>query len=172
MKPIPAPTPTALEATRARIGQIKDRFRASPHGFQHLLAAAAAPSLTAAVEKAITSSAARYGIERGVLHALAEVESGFRPDALSPSGAMGIMQLMPATADALGLATPMDPEANIEAGARYLRQQMDRFGGDLALALAAYNAGPSAVARYGGVPPYQETQRFVSRVLARIGSPR
>lgn len=172
MRPIPVPTPPALEAIRARIDQIKSRFRASPNRFQHLVTAAAERSLTTSVEKAITSAAARYGIDRPVLQALAQVESGFRSNALSPSGAMGIMQLMPATAHALGVTDPMDPEANIDAGARYLREQMDRFGGDLALALAAYNAGPSAVARYGGVPPYQETQRFVARVLEHIGSAR
>jgi len=172
VRPVPAPTPAALEATRARVEQIKTRFRGSPHRFQHLVTTAAERSLRAGAEKAITSAAARYGIDPSVLEALAEVESGFRPNALSPSGAMGIMQLMPATAHALGVTDPMDPDKNIDAGARYLREQLDRFGGDLALALAAYNAGPGAVARYGGVPPYRETQRFVSRVLQRLGSAR
>ena len=172
MRPVAAPTPPAMEAIKARIEQIKSRFRGSPHRFQQLVTTAAERSLRAGAEKAITSAAARYGIDPSVLEALAEVESGFRPNALSPSGAMGIMQLMPATAHALGVTDPMDPDKNIDAGARYLREQLDRFGGDLALALAAYNAGPGAVARYGGVPPYRETQRFVSRVLQRLGSAR
>jgi soluble lytic murein transglycosylase-like protein len=97
--------------------------------------------------------------------ALTQAESGFRPEAVSEDGAMGLTQLMPATAARLGVLAPLDPLANLEGGAKYLREQLDRFSGDLSLALAAYNAGPGAVARHGGVPPYAETQRFVSRVL-------
>lgn len=94
-----------------------------------------------------------------------EQESGFDPNATSQAGAAGLMQLMPETARGLGVTDPYDPAQSIEAGVRYLRGQLDRFGGDPALALAAYNAGPNAVQRYGGVPPYAETQRYVESVL-------
>lgn len=114
---------------------------------------------------AIAEAAARHGLDPAVLTALAHVESGFRSDAVSPKGALGIAQLMPETARALGVADPLDLHAGLDGGARYLRAQLDRFSGDLGLALAAYNAGPAAVARYGGIPPYPETQRFVARVL-------
>ena len=111
------------------------------------------------------AAARRHGLDPDLLWAVARAESGLNPHAVSPAGAMGLMQLMPATARALGVRDPFDPEQNVEAGARYLRQQLERFG-DIRLALAAYNAGPHAVERYGGVPPYRETQAYVERVLA------
>lgn len=109
---------------------------------------------------------ARWGLPAGLVEAVAKAESGFNPQAVSRAGALGLMQLMPATARGLGVANPLDPAQNVEGGARYLRELLDRFDGNVALALAAYNAGPGAVARYGGVPPYQETQTYVNRVLA------
>jgi soluble lytic murein transglycosylase-like protein len=118
-----------------------------------------------AYDAIISEAAAKYNIDPALLKAVIHAESGFKPNAVSPAGAQGLMQLMPSTAAALGVTDPFDPEQNIYAGARYLRAQLDRFGGDVALALAAYNAGPGAVARYGGVPPYKETQRYVQRVL-------
>ncbi|WP_243123195.1 lytic transglycosylase domain-containing protein [Thermaerobacter sp. FW80] len=110
-------------------------------------------------------AARRHGLDPALLRAVIEVESGWNPLARSPAGALGLMQLMPATARALGVTDPWDPWQNLEAGARYLRQQLERFG-DIRLALAAYNAGPGAVQRYGDVPPYRETQAYVERVLA------
>jgi len=86
---------------------------------------------------------------------------------VSPRGALGITQLMPATASRLGLADPFNIEGNVDAGARFLKENLDRFGGDTLLALAAYNAGPGAVQKYGGVPPYAETSAFITRVLDR-----
>ncbi|CEP67318.1 Prokaryotic transglycosylase, active site [Moorella glycerini] len=114
----------------------------------------------------ISRVAARYNLPAALLQGVVEAESGFNPRAVSPAGAMGLMQLMPATARALGVTDPFNPEANLDGGARYLRQLLDRFQGDLALALAAYNAGPGAVKRYGHIPPYRETRAYIQKVLA------
>ena len=105
------------------------------------------------------------GVDPALLTGLIRQESNFDPAARSGAGAVGLTQLMPATAAGLGVADPTDPAQAIEGGARYLRAQLDRFGGDEAKALAAYNAGPGAVQRFGGVPPYAETQAYVQRVL-------
>ncbi len=113
----------------------------------------------------IEASAARHGLDPALLKALIHAESGFNPNAVSSAGAKGLTQLMPSTAAGLGVSDPFDPEQSIEGGARYLKAQLDRFG-DESLALAAYNAGPGAVARYGGIPPFRETQNYVSRVLS------
>jgi cell wall-associated NlpC family hydrolase len=108
----------------------------------------------------------RYGLPAGVLAAVARAESGFDPDAVSGAGAVGLMQLMPGTAAELGV-DPRDPVSAVDGAARYLRTQLDSFG-DLRLALAAYNAGPGAVRRHGGVPPFDETRTYVARVLATM----
>lgn len=114
----------------------------------------------------IDAAASRHGIDPAVLRGLIAQESAFDPSARSGAGASGLTQLMPATAAALGV-NPTDPVQAIEGGARYLREQLDRFGGDMRLALAAYNAGPGAVSRHGGIPPYRETQNYVTSVLER-----
>ena len=166
MKGVNIPQPAGLPALLDRVGQIKARFRGATHSFpQSLAVARAAQPPTDEVQQAIARAAERNGIEPELLRALAQVESGFRVDAVSPAGAMGITQIMPATAEQLGLRHPFDLQANLDAGATYLREQLDRFGGDVSLALAAYNAGPGAVERHGGLPPYDETRRFVARVL-------
>jgi soluble lytic murein transglycosylase-like protein len=113
----------------------------------------------------IEQAAARNGLDPALLHGLIEQESGFDPSAQSGAGAMGLTQLMPGTASSMGVANPLDPAESIEGGARYLSQLMGEFGGNTADALAAYNAGPGAVRQYGGVPPYSETQSYVSKVL-------
>ncbi len=113
----------------------------------------------------IEGAARRYGVDPALVHAVVQAESGYDPYATSPAGAQGLMQLMPATARALGVRDPYDPVQNVMGGVRYLRGLLDRFG-DVQLALAAYNAGPQAVQRYGGVPPYAETRAYVDRVLA------
>jgi soluble lytic murein transglycosylase-like protein len=114
----------------------------------------------------ITAAASRHGVDPALLAGLVEQESNFNPSAGSPAGAQGLTQLMPATAASLGVTDVHDPVQALDGGAKYLRQQLDRFGGDVARALAAYNAGPGAVERFGGVPPYAETQEYVRRVQA------
>lgn len=118
------------------------------------------------IDRYIDESAAAIGIDPGLLAAVISNESGFNPHATSAAGARGLMQLMPQTAASLGVTDAYDPEQNIRGGARYLRALLDRFG-SLELAVAAYNAGPAAVERYGGVPPYRETRAYVRNVLAR-----
>jgi soluble lytic murein transglycosylase-like protein len=118
----------------------------------------------------IDAAAASNGIDPALLKGLVSQESGFDPNARSGAGAVGLTQLMPGTAAALGVTNPLDPAQSLQGGAKYLRQQLDRFGGDEKLALAAYNAGPGAVAKYGGVPPYRETQNYVTNVLSKAAS--
>jgi cell wall-associated NlpC family hydrolase len=106
------------------------------------------------------------GVDPGLFVALIQQESGWNPDAQSPAGAVGLGQLMPATASSLGVNSPLDPVQNLRGSAQYLKQQLNAFGGDARLALAAYNAGPAAVRKYGGIPPYAETQNYVTSVLS------
>lgn len=119
----------------------------------------------------IDAAAARTGVPAALLAAVAKQESGFDPRAVSPAGAQGLMQLMPGTARGLGVTDPFDPAQAVDGGARLLRSLLDRFG-RTDLALAAYNAGPGAVSRYGGIPPYPETQQYVRNVMAMVGSNR
>jgi soluble lytic murein transglycosylase-like protein len=175
-----------IEAMIARSAGVQTPDAANSANFQQQLiqASASGPGIglaggTAATTAAVGTSggdgpykaeidgaAAKYGIDPALLRGLIRQESNFNPSAGSPAGAQGLCQLMPGTAAALGCTNPLDPAQNIDAGAKYLRQQLDAFGGDVSKALAAYNAGPGAVKRYGGVPPYAETQNYVRQVQA------
>ena len=115
------------------------------------------------------ATAERYGLDPVLVLAVVAVESNFEPRAVSKKGAQGLMQLMPATAGDLGVADALDPATNLDGGARYLQALLRLYRGDLRKALAAYNAGPGAVARHGGVPPYRETQEYVRRVMKQYG---
>jgi soluble lytic murein transglycosylase-like protein len=116
---------------------------------------------------AISLAAERHEVDGLLLAAIVAVESGFAPEAVSPKGATGLMQVRPAVGRAYGAEDLFDPYANVDVGSRYFRSLMKDYKGDLELTLAAYNAGPAAVARYGGVPPYRETRAYVRKVLAR-----
>ena len=117
-------------------------------------------------EQIIDSCAVQYGVDKSLVKAVIHAESGYDPNAVSAKGASGLMQLMPNTARSLKVANTFDPADNIRGGVRYLKFLLDTFKGDVTLALAAYNAGLSRVAQYGGVPPYAETRNYVAKVLS------
>lgn len=117
------------------------------------------------IEKSIQKAASKYNLSPGLIKGVIRAESNFQVDAVSRAGAQGLMQLMPATAEELGVTKPFDIDQNIDGGSRYLRKMLDSFGGDVKLALAAYNAGPGTVRKYAGNVPYQETLQYVNRVL-------
>ncbi len=114
----------------------------------------------------ISSKSEKYNIEPSLVNAVIKVESNWDSTAVSQKGAQGLMQLMPATAEKMDVKNPFNPEENIEGGIRYLRYLLDKFNGDLTLALAAYNAGPKRIEKFGGIPPIPETQQYVKRVLS------
>lgn len=118
------------------------------------------------IAKMVQVAAAKYGVDPKLAMAVAEAESGLSQDAVSPVGAVGVMQLMPETASSLGVGNINDPRENVDGGVRYLKQMLTTFDGDVSKAVAAYNAGPQAVKNYNGVPPYSETRNYVARVLS------
>lgn len=147
-------------------------------GFEPLRAARSSSSASPArlpttiYDTFIERVAEEEGLTPELIKAVALVESGFNPRAVSPKGAQGLMQLMPATAAAYGVSDAFDPLENLGAGARHLRSLLDEFNGDVTLALAAYNAGSGAVRRHGGVPAYRETRDYVSKVKQSLGQSR
>lgn len=168
----------AIRAGLHRLGSPGDRAArqvAAPRFDELLAGAMSAPASSPSAsgrdagryDELIREAARRCGLSADLIHAVVRAESDYDPHCTSSAGAMGLMQLMPATARALGVVDAYDPTQNLLGGCRYLRAQFDRFG-DLSLALAAYNAGPGAVARYGGIPPYHETRAYVRRVLSYL----
>ncbi len=117
----------------------------------------------------IAAASEAHGVNPMLVRALIQVESKFRPTARSRKGAMGLMQLMPSTAREYNVRNPFEPKANIEAGIKHLKTLIDRFGSSIELGLAAYNAGPGAVEKFNGVPPYRETRNYVTRILSLAG---
>lgn len=125
------------------------------------------PPIPATYRSLIAATAARHGVDAQLVHAVVQVESGYRTRAVSPKGARGLMQVLPATGRRYGALDLFDPKVNLDAGVRHLKRLLQRF--DLPLALAAYNAGEGAVSRFGGIPPFRETRHYVSRVLSLLG---
>jgi len=173
---VPTQTPTQPTNTQAFASQLQDATASAAIAGTNPTDATATTSLmsTGVSElpadvpygAEITAAAKKHGIDPALLAGLVKQESGFNPNAGSPAGARGLTQLMPGTAAGLGVTNVLDPAQSLDGGAKYLRAQLDAFGGDVARALAAYNAGPGAVQRYGGVPPYAETQNYVRAVQA------
>lgn len=127
-------------------------------------------SCSAQLDAIFDEAASKYGVDAKFLKAIAKCESDFSTECTSRSGAMGIMQLMPQTAASLGVTNAYDPYQNIMGGARYISEKLAQYNGDKSLALAAYNAGSGNVAKYGGIPPFKETQNYVTKVMAYYNS--
>ncbi|MGD0507717.1 MAG: lytic transglycosylase domain-containing protein, partial [Terriglobales bacterium] len=119
----------------------------------------------APLNEVVNSASATYHLDPDLVNSVIHAESGFNVHAVSPKGARGLMQLMPGTANQLGVNDAFDPQANVEGGSRYLRELLERYNFDLVKALAAYNAGPERVEQYQGVPPFRETRAYVARIV-------
>ncbi|WLR48218.1 lytic transglycosylase domain-containing protein [Halobacillus litoralis] len=121
----------------------------------------------AGLDNLIKKASERHGVDENLVRSVVKAESNFDAGVVSHAGAQGLMQLMPATAKGLGVKDPFDPEQNLMGGTKYLRQMLDRYDGNTELALAAYNAGPGNVDKYDGVPPFRETQNYITKILGR-----
>jgi soluble lytic murein transglycosylase-like protein len=184
-KPIRPATPSAMRSAEAVAGEVstfidsRPRLDSSTTHIKGKLAgqdpnysnAAGNRSVSAAeIDRYINEAAARHHVDPNLVRALVKVESNFNPRALSNKGAMGLMQLMPATARMYDLRNPFDAAQNVDAGVRHLKGLLENFRGDVSLSLAAYNAGQGAVQRSGGIPPYTETRNYVKRITSIMGS--
>jgi soluble lytic murein transglycosylase-like protein len=184
-KPVRPATPHAMRSAEAVAGEVSSYIESRPRldsSTAHIKGpqagqdpnysrAAGNRSVTSAeVDRYINDAAARHHVDPNLVRALVKVESNFNPRAVSSKGAMGLMQLMPATARMYDLRNPYDAAQNVEAGVRHLKELLKNFGGDVSLSLAAYNAGQGAVERNGGIPPYTETRNYVKRITNLMGS--
>ena len=171
---------SSLDITLQRISMIESRFQSlasfaqkPDNDFQKILDTKVENKKNptqvsrSQINDLMTKYSDKNGLDEDFVKAVINQESGFNPNATSHCGAMGLMQLMPSTAQGLGVKNAYDAEQNIEGGTKYLKGLMDRFNNDKSLALAAYNAGPNAVKKYGGIPPYAETQNYVKSVLSK-----
>ena len=182
-KPVRPVTPSALRSAQVVAGKVSTyiesrptldsnqcRLRVSSRHDPNYSSAAANRSVPAAeIDRYINEAAARNHVNPNLVRALVKVESNFNPKAVSSKGAMGLMQLMPATARLYNLRNPFDAKENVEAGVRHLKGLLENFRGDVSLSLAAYNAGQGAVQRSGGIPPYTETRNYVKRITNLMG---
>ncbi len=126
------------------------------------------PTEPSSIDQIIKAAAGRFGIDAELIREVVHTESAFKPDAKSPAGAKGLMQLMPGTAAAYGVTDLFNPLQNVMGGTHYLKDMLERYNGNLPLALAAYNAGPGTVDRYQGIPPYRETRSYVNKIMANL----
>lgn len=155
------------EAIRGKSSGMYSASQASGSGFRNVLRDHLG-SVPEDMDAIFEEAAYKYSLPPNLIKAVAKAESNFNPQAVSHAGAVGVMQLMPGTARNLGVTDPYDARQNIMGGAKYLKENLDRFG-DVSLALAAYNAGPGSVQKYGGIPPYNETQNYVRKVTSYMG---
>jgi soluble lytic murein transglycosylase-like protein len=167
-KPVPPANAASMRAAKSAAAEVDQYFgRESSQSANAKIAAAnfrGTGASPADIDAAIEEAAARHNVDPNLVRAVVKVESNFNPNAVSRKGAMGLMQLMPATARQLKVSNPFDPEQNVDAGVRHLKQLLESYGGNIKLTLAAYNAGAGAVARSSGVPHYAETQNYVRRI--------
>ena len=178
-KRVPRPTQRAMDAARSAAAEVSEYVAAQPASegkpaaevnpnYRALVRGRAVSSTE--VDSVIETAAARHNVDANLVRAMIKVESNFNPRAVSRKGAMGLMQLMPATARSLRVSNPFDPEQNVEAGVRHLKGLLENYHGDVALSLAAYNAGAGAVSRSGGVPRYRETRNYVRQITQLYGN--
>ena len=167
-KPVPSASAASMRAARSAAAEVSEFLgRESTQSATARIVAAnfRGPAANPQdIDSAIEQAAARHNVDPNLVRAVVKVESNFNPNAVSRKGAMGLMQLMPSTARQLNVKNPFDPEQNVDAGVRHLKQLLQNYGGDIKLTLAAYNAGAGAVARSSGVPHYAETQNYVRRI--------
>ncbi len=180
-KPVPPPTPSAMKAARSAAAEVGQYVAAAPSSpVMNTAENEASPDnreilrgramTSRELDSLIAEAARRHDVDPNLVRSLIKVESNFNAHAVSPKGAMGLMQLMPGTARTLNVSNPFDPQQNVDAGVRHLKHLLQDFNGDVKLSLAAYNAGAGAVARSKGVPPYAETRNYVKRITALYGN--